>query len=97
MEKLNHIQRQFQIFKPFINKCNWKGINQPSKIDDQKTFEKNNLAVAHNILYIKEKEICPAYISKINSDFEKQIILLMIPIEEKEHQHYLTVENYLHY
>ena len=45
----------------------------------------NNLAVAHNILYIKEKEICPAYISKINSDFEKQIILLMIPIEEKEH------------
>ena len=35
-----------------------------------------------NILYIKEKEICPAYISKINSNCEKKI-LLMIPNEEK--------------
>ena len=29
-------------------------------------------------------KIYPAYISKINSNFEKQIILLMIPNEEKE-------------
>ena len=28
---------------------------------------------------LKKKEICPAYISKINSSCEKQIILLMIP------------------
>ena len=28
--------------KPFINKYNWKGINYPTKIDDWKTFEKNN-------------------------------------------------------
>ena len=28
--------------KPFINKYNWKGMNYPSKIDDWKTFEKNN-------------------------------------------------------
>ena len=26
--------------KPFINTCNWKGINYPSKIDDWKMFEK---------------------------------------------------------
>ena len=26
--------------KPFINKCNWKGINYPSKMDDWKTFDK---------------------------------------------------------
>ena len=54
--------------KPFINKCNWKGINYPypSKIDDLKTFEKNNPTIALNILYIKEK--CAAYISKINSN-----------------------------
>ena len=41
--------------KPFINKYNWKGINYPSKIDDWKTFEKNNTTVVLNILFIKEK------------------------------------------
>ena len=46
-------------------------------------FEKNNPTIALNILYIKEKETCPAYISKINSNCEKQIILLMILNEEK--------------
>ena len=35
-------------------------------------------------MYIKEKEILPAYISKHNSSCEKQIILLMILNEEKE-------------
>ena len=45
---------------------NLKGINYPSKIDDWKTFEKNNPITALNILYIKEKEIHPAYISKHN-------------------------------
>ena len=29
------------------------------------------LTIALNVLYIKEMEICPAYISKINLDFEK--------------------------
>ena len=69
--------------KPFINKYNWKQINYPSKIDDWKTFKKNNLTIAVNILYIKEKNIYPAYISKHNSTHEKQIILLMIPNEKK--------------
>ena len=35
--------------------------------------------------YIKEK--CPAFISKINLNCEKQIIILMIPNEEKEGWH----------
>ena len=69
--------------KPFINKYKWKGINYLSKIDDWKTFEKSNPTIAPNILYIKEKEICPAYISKINSNCGKQIILLMIPNKKK--------------
>ena len=54
--------------KPFINRYNWKGKNYPSKIDDWKTFEKNDPTIALNILYIKEKELCPAYISKTNSN-----------------------------
>ena len=55
----SHPER-FSNIKPFINKYNWEGINYPSKIDDWKTFEKNNPIIALNILYIKEKEICPA-------------------------------------
>ena len=40
----------------------------------------------------KEKEIYSAYISKINTNCEKQIILLMIPNEEKDGWHYLAVK-----
>ena len=49
------------------------------KINNGKTIGKNSSTVALNVLYIKEKEICPAYVSKINSNCKKQIILLMIP------------------
>ena len=55
-------------------------------------FEKNNPTVPLNILYNKEKETCPVYISKVNSNCEKQIILLMIPNEEKEGWHYFAVK-----
>ena len=54
----------------FISKFNRDRIKYPSKIDDWKTFEKNNLMIALNVLYIKERVICHAYISKINSDCE---------------------------
>ena len=48
--------------------------------------------IALNFLYIKEKDICPAYVSKTNINCEKQTILLMIPSEEKEGLHYLVVK-----
>ena len=48
--------------RPFINNYYWEGINYPSKIEDSKRFEKNNPTVALNVLFIKEKDICPAYI-----------------------------------
>ena len=59
-------------------------------------FEKNNLTIALIILYIKEKEICSAYISEINSNCEKKKTL-MIPNEEKEGWHYLAVKKCLHH
>ena len=43
-------------------------------------------------MHIKEKEIWPAYISKINSNCEKQITLLMISNKEKKGRHYLAVK-----
>ena len=38
--------------KPF----KWEGINFPSKKDDWKKFEKNNVTVAFNVLYAKERK-----------------------------------------
>ena len=64
-----------KIYKPFINNSNWKGINYPSNIKDWKRFEMNNPTFALNIVYIKGKEICPAYILKINSHCEKLILI----------------------
>ena len=69
--------------KSLIKSYNRGEKNNPSKTEDWKTFEKNNLTIVVNILYIKLKEICPPYISKITLNCEKQIIILMIPNEEK--------------
>ena len=42
---------------------------------------------------LKKKKTCSAYISKINSNYEKQITLLMITNEEKEGLwHYIAVK-----
>ena len=46
-------------------------------------FEQNNVAIAVNVLYTKKEKIYPAYLSKNNSNFEKQVTLLMIPNGEK--------------
>ena len=96
-EEIKKGPQRISKIKPFINKYNWNGIKYLTKINDWKTFEKNNLTITLNILYIKQKKIYSACISKHNPTREKQIILLMIPNEEKEGWHYLAVKNYLHY
>ena len=63
----------------------------PSKKDNWKKFEKNNLAIYFNVSYAKSEKIYPAYISKQNSRCEKQVDLLMI--SNKEGRHYLAVKN----
>ena len=55
-----------------------------SKINDWKKFKKNNSTIALNILYIKEKDICRAYVSKNDWNCEKQIILLITSNEEEK-------------
>ena len=40
--------------KPFINKYNWEWINFPLEKDDLKKFEKNNVTIALNALYIEK-------------------------------------------
>ena len=48
-----------------------------------KNLRKNNLTIALNVFYAKKEKRYPAYVSKHNSDLEKQVILLMILNEEK--------------
>ena len=75
-----------------------KKESHPEQISRIKSFiDKYNPTIALNILYTKEKETCPGYISKSNSSCEEQIILLMILNKEKEEQNYLTLKNCLHY
>ena len=61
-----------------MNKLKWEGINFPSEKDDWNRFEKNNVTIALNVLYAKNEKIHPAYVSKNNSNCEKQAIFLMI-------------------
>ena len=63
----------------------------PSKKDNWKKFEKNNLAIYFNVSYAKNEKIYPAYVSKQNSSCEKQVDLLMISNEEG--RHYLAVKS----
>ena len=42
-------------------------MNYQPNIDGWITFEENSLTIALNTYYTKEKEVFPAYISKINS------------------------------
>ena len=58
-------------------------------------FEKNNPIIALNVLHTKDMEIWPVYISKCNSNCEKQITLFDYPNEKG--WHYIAVKNYLHY
>ena len=84
---LNHdeikkdLQRVTKI-KRFVKKYNWEGIKFSSQKDDWKKFEKNNVTIALNVLYVKEEKIYPAYVSKHNSNHKKQVIILMIPNRE---------------
>ena len=55
-----------------------------------KSLKKNNVTVTLNVLYAKKEKTYPAYVSKHNSNCEKQVIISMIPNEEK--WHYLAVK-----
>ena len=92
-EEIKKDPQKITKLKPFINKCNLEGINFPSEKDDWKKFEKNNITIALNVFYAKKEKIYPAYVSKHNSNREKQVILLMIP--NRKECHHLPVKKLL--
>ena len=73
-----------------MNKYKWQGINFSPEKNYWKKFVKNNVTIAQNILYAKKEKIYLAYVSKHNSNCEKQVILLIISSGEK--WHYLAVK-----
>ena len=56
-----------------------------------KKIEKNNVTIALSVLYAKKEKIYPVYMSKHNSNLERQVNLLMIPNGEKL-WHYLAIK-----
>lgn len=67
------IRKNLQIMsktKSFTSKYNQKGINYLSRKDNRKTFQKNNPKITLNVLYVKEMNKYPTYISKHNLNHE---------------------------
>ena len=60
-----------------------------NKLPIRKTWlekrEKNNLAIALNVLYAKNYKIYPTHVSKYNSKREEQVINLRILYKEEWH------------
>ena len=73
-EKIGKHSERITKIKSFINKYNWKETNFPSEKDDCKKFEKNNVTIALHVLYAKKEKPYPAYVSKNNSNCEKQVM-----------------------
>ena len=73
-----HTERITKI-KPHINKYEWEAIHFPSENVDWKKSQKNNITIALNVLYAKKEKIHRAYVSKSNSNREKQVFSSMIP------------------
>ena len=79
-EQIKSHPERISNIKHFIDQCNWKVIDFPSHKKYWNEFEKNNKAIALNVLYVSHntEEIRHAYKSKYNLSFENQIIFLMI-------------------
>ena len=58
-EKIGGHPERITKIKPFTYKYNWEGINFPSKKDDWKKFDKNNLAITLNVWYAKNEKNIP--------------------------------------
>ena len=70
--------------EPVINKYNLEGLNYLSKKYDRKIFEKNDVRIGLNVLYAKKEKIYPTYVSKLDSNCEKQVNFLMIQTERND-------------
>ena len=92
-QKIKKDPQRITKIKPFIIKYYLEGINFPSEKDDWENCEKNNVKIAFDVLCVKKENIYAAYVSKNNSNGNKQLTLLMISNGEK--LYYIAVKNFL--
>ena len=59
--------------KPFTNKYDWEGVNCPSEKDDQKKIEKNNVTIAHDVLYAKNEKYILLIFQNITQILKNQL------------------------
>ena len=93
-EKIGKNFCRISTIKTFIDNLNWENINFPPQEQDYQTFEVNNKSIALNVLerIAENKEkISHLYKSELNKTREKQVTLLIISDNEK--QHYVAVKN----
>ena len=77
-EEIGKNPKRITKIKPFLNKYNLEKINFPSEKDDWKIFEKNNVTIALNVLYAKnKKDIYLTYVSKHNSNRESNWLYVL--------------------
>ena len=90
-KEIKNNPKRISKIKPFINNLNWENINFPPEEQDYRTFEMNNKSIALNVLYVeKQGKIGHLYKSEFNETREKQVTLLMMNDNKK--QHYLAVK-----
>ena len=73
-----------------------EGINFPSEKDDCKKNWEKWCNIALNVFYAKKEKLYPTYVSKHNSNHEKQNIILMTSNGERCGT-ILQYKNYQHY
>ena len=61
-EEIKKCLQRITKIKSFINKYNWEERNFPSEKNDWEKLEKNNVAIALNVLYAKKERVYPAYV-----------------------------------
>ena len=93
-QNIDHHPERISRFRPFVNNYNWKDIESPSHLKDQRKFECNNKTIALNIFYIpyNTEQIRHAYKSKYNNERDTQVNLLMIT-DGTSNWHYLAVKS----
>ena len=85
-QKVYHfVKEQFKLIVTFL----------PVFVADTNIVFDYNLVAPLMVCMLKKKKIYPPYVSKHNSNSEKQVILLKI--SNGEGWHYLAVKNYQHY
>ena len=90
MKKSKKIRKELHKLNLLLKEYNLEGIKFPSK---KKCFETNwerNVTIGLNVLYAKNGKTYPAYVSKHNSNHEKQAIWLRI--QNRERWHYFAVK-----